>query len=197
MFIETPRLVFEYSVDIIGVIKYTVFILVWIVNLFVDLHNYLNVRAMASKFRKHGVRNWAASKNSPDHCSLDRMNPTISFFERENLVHWFTNSTMEKKIANEEKKIRKCFLTNPKKQRTISSIGKLVSSWEQTLLPKKGPKHFCCLREERKPHFLSDRETKKSQTSSISRKIIKLELKIQLLKIVTSSDYLQLLKIQL
>ena len=117
MFIKTPRLVFEYSVDIIWVIKYkqhTVFILVWIVNSFVDLHNYLNVHAMASKFRKHGVRNWAASKNSPDHCSLDRMNPTISFFERENLVHWFANSSMEKKIAKGEKKIRKCFLTNPK-----------------------------------------------------------------------------------
>ena len=57
-----------------------------IVNPFVDFHNCLKVRAMASIFRKCGVRNWAASKCSPDLCSLDRVNPTVSFSEREKLV---------------------------------------------------------------------------------------------------------------
>ena len=69
-----------------------------IVNLFVDLHNCLKVRAMASIFRKRGVRNWATSKYSSDLCSLDRVNPTVSFSEREKLVNWFANSSMRLRI---------------------------------------------------------------------------------------------------
>ena len=70
-----------------------------IVNPFVDLHNCLKVHAIASIFRKRGVRNWAASKYSPNLCSLDRVNPTISFSEREKLINWFANSFMRMRIG--------------------------------------------------------------------------------------------------
>ena len=75
-----------------------------ILNPFVDRHSCLKVRAVASKFKKRGVKNFAAKRNSPDHCSLERVKPSISLSDREKLFHWLAKSSI---VRDRQKKTKK------------------------------------------------------------------------------------------
>ena len=128
----------------------------WILNPLVDLHNCLKVRAITSLFRTRRVRNFTASRNSPDRCSFVSIYPFVSFSDNDKLLHWLASSSM---VTVGSKFAQKNSVSQlPPKNKPLAPKVNLLP-WEDKLSFEGRDLTLLLPKVREKNYFLSDRET--------------------------------------